>query len=243
MGAAENHSQQREDDGVVKIESIPESHEEGWLVSYADLMTLLFGFFVIMFSISAVDKAKLEELKKMAAEQFSKVEYKNPTAALSGEIQTIIDGFGEMRGDIEITEYPDGVKVALRGRSFFASGSSVLSSDGQRFVDKIAENLRNDSKKYSSISIEGHSDNVPIETLQFPSNWELSASRAAAVVRALVDKGIPSARLSASGYADSKPLVPNVDSSGMPIYQNQSKNRRIEVMIKIPVDEVKPVSK
>jgi chemotaxis protein MotB len=82
-----------------------------------------------------------------------------------------------------------------------------------------------------AVDIEGHTDNIPIKTLQFPSNWELSVSRATNIVKYMIEKGIPSERLKAAGYADTKPKAPNIDDAGNPVPGNQAKNRRIVLKI------------
>jgi chemotaxis protein MotB len=82
-----------------------------------------------------------------------------------------------------------------------------------------------------SITVEGHTDDVPIETNLFPSNWELSTARAASVVRALVANGIPAAKLRAAGYADIMPKAPNRDGAGRPIPENQAQNRRVVIKL------------
>lgn len=221
-------------DDTFHIEAPHEGHEEGWLVSYADLMTLLFGFFVIMYSISSVDKAKLEELKKMASKQFTNKEYVDPSASMSNDMEKTIKTMGLTFGDVEVTQAPDGVKLALRGRSFFPSGSSEISTVGQQFINRVASALLKDPNQFTEIRVEGHTDNVPIRTAKFPSNWELSTARASAVVQHFLSFNIPIEKLSAAGYAHARPLVPNIDSRGMPIPANQAKNRRIEVLIKLP---------
>ena len=81
------------------------------------------------------------------------------------------------------------------------------------------------------ITVEGHSDNIPIQSTQFPSNWELSSARASAVARYLIAQGFPKEKIQVVGLADTRPLVPNQDDNGDPIPENQSRNRRIVILV------------
>ena len=229
-----NQFEESHEDETFHIESHESSHDEGWLVSYADLMTLLFGFFVIMYSISSVDKAKLEELKKMASQQFSKQEYKTPGKALASQITRDVEQLGISNTEVEIQTLPEGIKLVLRGRTFFESGISDISAKGGSFIRDLSRTVLADPESFTEIRVDGHTDNMPIQTARFPSNWELSTSRASAVVKELIAMGLPAKKLSASGYADSHPLLPNVDPNNMNIAQNQEQNRRVEIFIKLP---------
>ncbi|NCN40184.1 flagellar motor protein MotB [bacterium] len=230
-----SHQSEENSKGFHIEQTHEEGHEEGWLVSYADLMTLLFGFFVIMYSISNVDRDKLEALKKMSSEQFSKIEYVNPSKNMAEDFRMTIVNLGINPDNIEVQAHLDGVKLILRGNSFFESASSNISIQGKNFIAKVAHNLSQNPDSFSEVRIEGHSDNIPIHTDRFPSNWELSTARASSVVREMIELNIPSSKISASGYADSKPLVPNLDSNRHAIPENQAQNRRVEVYIRLPL--------
>jgi chemotaxis protein MotB len=115
--------------------------------------------------------------------------------------------------------------------AFFASGSATLSAPGEAILRGVAQKLAADAYKGYEITVEGHTDDTPIHTVQFPSNWELSTARAAAVVHFLLDQGIPAQRLRAAGYADTFPKVPNRDANGNPIPANQARNRRVVIKL------------
>jgi chemotaxis protein MotB len=121
--------------------------------------------------------------------------------------------------------------LEMDSSAFFASGSSVLSDEGQKILGELTEKLTSKDYINYSITVEGHTDDNPIHTAQFPSNWELSSARASAVVRFFIEHGIDPERLRAAGYADVFPKVPNRDSSGNPIPGNQAQNRRVVIKL------------
>lgn len=113
--------------------------------------------------------------------------------------------------------------------AFFASGTATLSDSGQSILGSLLGRLQSPNFAVYRITVEGHTDDEPISSLQFPSNWELSVARAAAVVRFFVAQGIRSDRLRAAGYADTRPLAPNRDAAGNPIPANRAMNRRVVI--------------
>jgi flagellar motor protein MotB len=117
----------------------------------------------------------------------------------------------------------------LSSAAFFASGTATLSDPGQSILGSLLGRLQSPAFAAYRITVEGHTDDEPISSAQFPSNWELSAARAAAVVRFFVEHGVPADRLRAAGYADTRPLAPNRDDAGNPIPENQAKNRRVAI--------------
>ena len=118
---------------------------------------------------------------------------------------------------------PDGLVISLREVGFFESGSGQMKQESQAAFDRIAELLR---KRNCRLRIEGHTDNVPIHTTQFPSNWELSTSRATEIVRLLIVRdGFDASHLSAAGYAEYHPVATNSTLQG------RSMNRRVDIVI------------
>ncbi len=121
--------------------------------------------------------------------------------------------------------------LEINSAAFFSSGSASLSAEGKTILQNVALNLKGEQFKDYNITVEGHTDDSPIGTAQFPSNWELSTSRAAAVVHFLLDQGLPATKLRAVGYADTLPKLPNRDASGNPIPANQLQNRRVVIKL------------
>jgi len=121
--------------------------------------------------------------------------------------------------------------IEMPSAAFFDSGSAVLSNDGMSILRDVAASLKSDQYKNYQITVEGHTDDTPIRTAQFPSNWELSTARASSVVHYFLDQGIPAPRLRAAGYADTFPKAPNRDSNGIPIPANRAENRRVVIKL------------
>jgi len=121
--------------------------------------------------------------------------------------------------------------IQISSNAFFPPGSATLSDSGKTVLREVAANLKSTRFDGYQITVEGHTDDEPITSGPFPSNWELSTARAAAVVRAFIDTGIPAFRLRAAGYADTFPTAPNRDSSGRAIKENQAKNRRVVIRL------------
>ena len=224
-----------------------EENHERWLVSYADFVTLLFAFFVVMFAHSNMDKDKVQQF----AQQFqnhverlpapAKSAGKAPTkTALSPAMPTHEDlTMAEMKGSIEqleqdlLEEIQQGrIELSLQARglimslpesAFFAPGEASLHPESLKIMTKVAEAL---TRIPGQIRLEGHTDNKPIRTEMYPSNWQLSAARAITVLRLLSGRyQIDPDRLGAAGYGEFRPLVPN-DTAG-----NRSKNRRVDLVI------------
>jgi chemotaxis protein MotB len=126
--------------------------------------------------------------------------------------------------DVEITARPGAVSLEIRDSILFAPASAALSAAGLALLDQLAGVLR--TLPYS-LSVEGHSDNVPIHTRQYPSNWELSAARAASVTRALIEQGVTPARVRAIGYGDTRPRSENLSAEG------RARNRRVSFVLQV----------
>ena len=162
-------------------------------------------------------------------ETFVESDALNLSAGGEGEKDNV--GDGERPGGSEIEG--DRIRtLEIPSAAFFTSGSAILSDDGKKLLQEIIDkNLKAQDVQDHMITVEGHTDDAPIKTLQFPSNWELSTARAAAVVRFFIERGISPQRLRASGYSDSFPKAPNRDTAGKPLPQNQAQNRRVVIKL------------
>lgn len=121
--------------------------------------------------------------------------------------------------------------LQISSAAFFGSGYATLSGAGKSILRDVAVTLKSEKYAAYNISIEGHTDDTPISTAQFQSNWELSTARAAAVVRFLLELGVPARKLSAAGYADTFPIAPNRTEDGTVIPENQARNRRVVIKL------------
>jgi len=240
-------------------------NHERWLVSYADFVTLLFAFFVVLYASAQVDKQRATRLSNAidsAFQQLGIFEKDNhkpgnvepkitlPTSENAGQdlshwaqlgkermgADQRKDDFNAIwmeleralvkeikRNEVALHMEPDGLVVSLREIGFFDSGSAAIKPGAEAALARIAKILQDHS---ASVRIEGHTDNVPIHTSQFSSNWELSTARATGLVRILTEQyGISASRLSAAGYAEFHPTADNDTAKGRQL------NRRVDVVI------------
>jgi chemotaxis protein MotB len=223
MAVAKHHNRNRVHDH--------EAIEEDWLMSYADMVTLLMAFFLAMLSVSHVDPVLFEQMKKGLRSDIGKdKDVKTPLGEIKHDLDSLLAA-ERGRGEVSIDLGRDGIILEFSSSAVFDPGKADIGPAARANMDKVANAMKDIEYYKFAVDIEGHTDNIPIKTLQFPSNWELSVSRATNIVRYLIDKGIPSERLKAAGYADTKPKAPNVDGDGKPLPGNQAKNRRIVLKI------------
>ena len=129
---------------------------------------------------------------------------------------------------VELIPRDTGVALNLKGAAFFDLASAEIKPDGLPLLRDIASTLAGTPYK---VTVEGHTDNLPIESWLYPSNWELSSARASRVARFLIDQGVPKDRLRVEGLADTQPVSPNEDADGRPLPENQAKNRRVVILV------------
>ncbi|MCS6896997.1 MAG: OmpA family protein [Nitrospira sp.] len=227
-----------------------EEHEnhERWLVSYADFITLLFAFFVVMYSVSAINEGRFRTVSESiraalrpvsnpetASMLFSIGHYRPglQRPAIPGSKEITIRRLRELVKSsqtssqfalIHMLEKEDGdIIITIPDNILFNSGEATIRAEALSFLKGLATVLLELNRH---VRVEGHTDNVPIRTVQFPSNWELSATRAVMVVRTLSELyGVPSDHLAAIGYADTRPVAPNLTPA------QRAKNRRVEIII------------
>lgn len=210
---------------------VVESQDDGdgnWLVSYADLMTLLFMFFVIISAFSTPDAKKLEQLKQATSESLG-VAYEKPFQDLSESIEALLKKT-ELEEEIRVEDTTEGVSIISKGTTFFDSGSVALKPQAENLIENLVGVISTHAKGFR-IVVEGHTDDAPISTVQFPSNWELSSARAGVVVRLLEQRGMSRNLLRPVGLADTDPILPNRNVDATPNFENMAENRRIVIRI------------
>ncbi len=224
----------------------PHGNHDRWLVSYADFMTLLFAFFVVLYSSAQVDKAKMARLASAITAGFSSLGVGAAPVVVPGTVPAALmhpvchedtaesiarkleAGLaGELaRHTVSLRQTPEGIVLSLREVGFFDSGSATLRASSMDTFDRIGSVL---GSVGSNLRIEGHTDDVPIHTSQFQSNWELSTARATEIIRLfLTREGIGPQRLSAAGYAQYHPIAGNSTEDGRRL------NRRVDIVIIAP---------
>jgi len=239
-----------------KKEEEHENHER-WLVSYADFITLLFAFFVVMYAISSVNEGKYRVLSDSISSAFKnipgstagamvEVSPSSPTPAaipfnrpqvanlkqeaqrkqnrevLRNKAKEITEALAPLvqQGHVRVTEGALGITVEINASVLFDSGEARLQLPAIRALTAVGQILATTD---FPITVEGHTDNAPINTPLFPSNWELSGARAASVVRLFIDTGVDAPRLTATGYAEQRPIADNASLEG------RQRNRRVAI--------------
>lgn len=212
-----------------------EPDDEEWLTTYADAITLLMAFFVMLVSFSKIDLPLFEEVMSGIQQEIGMGESKETTTS---EVKTKIEEISYQLGMeqlVEVQKDTRGVTIEMASGGFFKPGTAQIKEEAKPLIAQWAEVLSKEEYKYFIIEVEGHTDDDPISTAQFPSNWELSSDRAAAVVRLMQTGGTHRFQLKVVGFGDSHPKVPNRDIDGNPIKFNQAKNRRVIVRL-VPMD-------
>jgi chemotaxis protein MotB len=198
-----------------------QSEEGGWLTTFADMMTLLMTFFVLLFAMSTIDPVKLEQFgQSMGEHQGSRKKSKKVSLSqINQEVKKLVK---EQQLDQQVKVRMDarGVTLEIASDLAFSVGSADLSYSIKQFLVKLVSTME---KATYAIAVEGHTDNVPMRSVQFPSNWELSASRASAVITYLTSQGIAPDKFRAIGFGDTVPKVAN-DTA-----ENRAKNRRVDI--------------
>lgn len=237
-----------------------EHPDERWLVSYADMVTLLMALFIVLFSIANVNTSKFHELKQSLANAFSgpvkegggsildggasdmavsgsildqlsaQGQGKTPAQAESDELAKLkerVDEYAKSKGLSDKlsarVERRGLVITILTDQLLFDSGSAQLKPQGMPLMNAVGDLLRKENSH--QIVVEGHTDTVPINGSQYPTNWELSTARASTVVRVLAQEGVSSQRLTAAGRAYLDPVASNDSTTG------RSQNRRVQIVL------------
>jgi chemotaxis protein MotB len=230
------------------IEPQREEEQEAWLITYLDMLTLLLVMLVIMLAMAGKGDGKQNE--QAIVDSTALRAASGPSVGLdmsASPIPTIApvplppvetepdetddsDPMSDMAlgDDIEVIVNEGSISFRISSELLFGSGRAELEDAGLDVIDQLVPTLA--ANRYR-IVVEGHTDNLPILTERFPSNWELSASRASSVVRYLQLAGIEATRLSATGYADTRPIADNGDERG------RASNRRVELIMQTEPDQ------
>jgi len=218
------------------------SHDR-WLVSYADFITLLFAFFVVMYSAAQLDKRRAGQLATAIQTAFLQKGSLPPNPSDTGggarssqaplgpeeEKQILLKNKIEEslaaeigNGDIAVRSSGEGLVISLREVGFFDTGSAEIKVSAAPVFAQLAAILRQNG---SNIRIEGHTDNVPIHNSRFSSNWDLSTARATSSIRLLIQDQLDPERMAAAGYAQYHPIASNGTAEG------RAKNRRVDIVV------------
>ena len=242
-----------------------EEHEnhERWLVSYADFITLLFAFFVVMYLISSINEGKYKILSETLTGVFnqpdrsikpipvgderprttepdrSMVDEAAPQQIAASTLQNIADSIRDAFGgllqsdQLKVRGNELWIEIELSSGLLFPSGDALPNDEAFEIIEKIAKIL---APYGNPVHVEGFTDNQPIRTAQYPTNWELSAARAASIVRMLAMDGVDPSRLAAVGYGEFQPVADNATAEG------RARNRRVVLVVSRNLDVRRSVS-
>lgn len=216
-------------------------NSERWLLTYADLITLLMAFFMVLYAMSQMDLKRFKKLGGSLSAAFHTTSGGGVLGAATGKVLGTGSGSVEpefqrvaaeiekyrttqnIRAAVRITFDERGMVIRLDENLLFPPGSASLTPPAKRVLDRLAEILR---RQPNHLRIEGHTDDTPIHTDRYPSNWQLSTDRATNVIVYWVGRGtLPPERLSAAGYGQYRPVVPNDTPA------HRALNRRVEVVL------------
>lgn len=255
---------------------------DDWLMTYADMITLLLCFFVVFGTSAAIQQKKATKIDppKVEAVLVKEPEAKTPLLPIEQQLVLLeerikqneavepmplpddpvinqqktpekpvkdVTAFAEPQENPQQPEIaaivspakPDAPPPAgnrlttleISSSAMFDRASAIISEQGKDSLRKVAAQMKEAQYKDYQITVEGHTDDVPIATALYPSNWELSAARASSVVRFLIEEGLPAEKLRAAGYASTFPKLPNRDAKGEAIPENQAQNRRVVIKL------------
>ena len=208
----------------------PEENVDSWLMSYADLITLLMCFFIIFVSVSEPRKERISMLSSGMGGKFGTVDLATPFDGVIRTLQGVVENNKSFR-DITIEHSNKAVEMEMSSATFFKPFTAELAPEKMPLLVEIVASLRSVDFIDYRISIEGHTSDSPPQSGLYATNWELSSARAARMVRIFIDNGIKPKNIKAVGLADSQPKVPNLDMNGNFITANREKNERILVKL------------
>ena len=197
------------------------AQDEVWLISYADMLTLLVGFFVLIIASVPMKRANFERIAAALSGTGQA-----PLEDLRDKVDALIARTPELKDKVRTRDDAEGLGIEFRDALLFDSGSPKLREEAQPAIAEIARLLRELPGR--PVIIEGHTDEVPINTASFHSNWELSSQRAINVLQSLQSSGVPRERMSARAYADTRPLATGAEQD---LEKRRASNRRVLIRV------------
>jgi chemotaxis protein MotB len=201
-----------------------EEDDTSWLLPYVDVVSLLLAFLILALAMSKVNLRRFEMLSAALSQRSAPPSLD----ALKEKIDDMIKAKG-LAGQVKTDIDDEGLRMELKNALLFESGQADITPDGRQAIEKMVQLLPTIDERYQ-IAIEGHTDDVPIHTARFDSNWDLSSARAISVLKSFTTAGIAPQRLSAQGYADTRPAAPPRGETAA-LAHARSENRRVVIRI------------
>ncbi len=225
---------------ALRNQSCQEPEEDNqWLVTYADAITLLMAFFILLIGASTIDQQKFEKLNESISQEVLKQKPTENTFQKLTQALTDLHNSHAEAPQIDIQNTPIGIKIEIPNAFLYHTGSAKIRSNYDEFWSDFTSQLLAFNKLNYRISVEGHTDDVPIRNNKYESNWELSAHRATSLTRLLILKGIRPEIVQANAYADTRPKhdIKGVDSQTRKKFR--AENRRTVLFIHRPLVDSK----
>lgn len=221
-----------------KAQIIEEEVEEGeaWLLSYSDMMTLIACFFILMMAFANYDPAGFQEKTKEIAKHFSKGQTKLSTLKLT-ELKEEIAKHPELKDMTKITVNDSSVIISLSGSILFPNNEVDLKPSMTVHLDSMIDIIKTYNSEFK-IVVEGHSDNLPINSNNpYKNHWALAAARASSVAERFQYFGFTNDNIRVVSFGEARPIAPNQDKNGKPIQENNLLNRRVVIKVLEPLDK------
>lgn len=233
---------QEEDEALPTNRSVSqnsvETDDSGWLTSYADLMTLVACFFILMVSFASFDDSTFQRKAELMAKYYHGEN--DDSESKMKKLMLELNAISNMENVLKIEHSDQGLTIDMNVKTLFPRGRANLTESSGKLIDLIIDKvveLKGDVK----VIVEGHTDNIPINSRYYPSNWELSSARSSSVIRKFEDRSFDRNQLVAVGFADTRPAYANVDKQGVPIEENRLRNRRIVIKVLHRTDNAVPM--
>lgn len=207
-----------------------DSVDNSWMDTYGDMVTLLLCFFILLAAISKVDTVLFEAVQSGMTKEIGKLPPQRPIETMKREMAEVVAAYDSSQST-DVGTDDRGLVLNLDGGALFHPGSAELKPDIMPLLKEMATTLANPRFENYRIEIQGHTDDIPINTAQFRSNFDLAAARALSTMRALSGFGVPESRMLVTSFGGYAPRVPNHLDDGTPLPQNQALNRRVSIRV------------
>lgn len=205
--------------------------DSSWMETYGDMVTLLLCFFIMLASISKIDTVLFEKVQSGMTKEIGKQPPQRPIETMKQELTQAAANVQGSDDAVDVGTDDRGVVLNLDSGAMFAPGSADIKPGMMPLLKELVGTFQQPRFENYRLEIQGHTDNTPVKTAQFPSNFDLAAARALATMRAFVALGMKEDKMIVSAYGQYAPRVPNTLEDGTPLPANQSLNRRVAVHV------------
>lgn len=209
----------------------PTEIDNSWVETFGDMVTLLLCFFVLLASISKVDSVLYEKVQSGMTKEIGKMPPQRPIEDMKKELTDVVSAMsgGEAMADVATDDR--GVVLNLDSGAMFKQGSAEVRPEAMPLLKEMATTLSHPRFTTYLLEIQGHTDDTPVATPQYPTNFDLAAARALSTMRVMKSLGIEEGRMIVASFGQYKPRVPNRTPEGTPLPVNQALNRRVSIHV------------